>query len=334
MSLLEIKNLKIDFAAGRKWVSAVDGVSLVINPGEALCLIGESGAGKTVTALSIGRLLPEPPECQYEGQILVEGKDVLRMSDLEVRRMRGTVVTYVFQEPRMAFNPVFTVGAQVKDALKLHRPGAANDAEVVRLLTLVGVPDAAGRFRDYPRQFSGGMLQRAALARALACNAKLMIADEPTASLDVTIQAEILGLLRKLRKETGMSLLFITHNLTLVDELVDVDKVAVMYAGQIVESGPAQAVMKKPTHPYTKALLESIPAFSGRERRLKTIAGQAPSIGAMPTGCRFHPRCSMAQADCAQKQPELQAADENRIVRCPYWTIVNQEAPSFAKAIP
>src|ERR1051326_5702023 len=241
MSLLDIKNLKIDFLAETTALRAVDDVSLTLESGKTLCLVGESGCGKSVTALSIARLVPAPPAQYSGGHILLNGKDVLQMSKPELCAIRGSVVSYVFQEPGASLNPVFRVGNQIKEVLKLHRPEKANNTEVIKLLKVVGIPAPESRIKDYPFQMSGGMQQRVMIAMALACEPKLLVADEPTTALDVTIQAQILELLQGLQQRLGMAILLITHNLGIVGEMAD--QVAVMYAGQIVELSPARALL-------------------------------------------------------------------------------------------
>src|SRR5882724_765019 len=236
MALLEIKNLKMDFGKGADALRAVDDVSLTIGAGETLCLVGESGCGKSVTALSIARLVPTPPAHYAGGEILLNGQDVLKMTKADLCSIRGGVVSYVFQEPGASLNPVFRVGNQIKESLKLHRPNKANDQEVIRLLNLVGIPAPESRIKDYPFQMSGGMQQRVMIAMALASEPRLLVADEPTTALDVTIQAQILDLLRELKQRLGMAILLITHNLGIVGDMAD--RVAVMYAGQIVELAP------------------------------------------------------------------------------------------------
>ncbi len=317
MPLLEIKNLQIEFGAGRDAVRAVDGISLAINEGETLCLVGESGCGKSVTALSIARLVPTPPARYVGGEILINGRDVLRMENSQLRDIRGGVVSYIFQEPGASLNPVFRVGNQIKESLQLHRPEVATDEEVIRLLKLVGIPAPESRIRDYPHQMSGGMQQRVMISMALASHPKLLIADEPTTALDVTIQAQILDLLRDLKQRLGMSILLITHNLGIVGEIAD--RVVVMYAGQVVEVAPARALLQRPLHPYTQALMESVPTIGRETDRLRAIPGMVPAPGAFPSGCRFHPRCPKAQAECKTQQPQLIEVEPGRWVRCPLW---------------
>jgi ABC-type dipeptide/oligopeptide/nickel transport system ATPase component len=255
--LLEIRNLQLEFRSDQQAVRAVDGVSFSIGPGETLGLVGESGSGKSVTALSIGRLLRTPPAFYAGGEILLNGRDVLKASNRELRELRGRGVSYIFQEPGVSLNPVFRVGAQIKESLRLHRPQAATEAEVVRLLQGVGIAAPEMRVKSYPHEISGGMQQRVMIAMALAAEPKLLVADEPTTALDVTIQAQILALLKDVQQRLGMSLLLITHNLGIVGQMAD--RVAVMYAGQIVETAPAQELLRRPLHPYTRALMQADP---------------------------------------------------------------------------
>ena len=275
MNLLEIKNLKMDFGKNAEALRAVDGVSLTIGAGETVCLVGESGCGKTVTALSIARLVPTPPANYVGGEILLNGRDVLKMSNGELRGIRGGVVSYVFQEPGASLNPVFRIGNQIRESLKLHKPEKATNEEVVRLLKLVGIPAPESRIKNYPFEMSGGMQQRVMIAMALASEPKLLVADEPTTALDVTIQAQILDLLSELKQRLGMAILLITHNLGIVGDMAD--RVAVMYAGQIVELSPAKELLRRPLHPYTKALMNSVPKLSGNDERLKAIPGSVPT---------------------------------------------------------
>ena len=318
MPLLEIKNLQLEFGSKEKPLRAVDGVSFTIDAGETVCLVGESGCGKSVTALSVARLVPAPPARYVGGEILLNGRDVLRMGKSELRQVRGGVVSYVFQEPSASLNPVFRVGNQIKESIKLHRPGKATDEEVVRLLKLVGIPAPESRMRDYPHQLSGGMQQRVMIAMALASEPKLLVADEPTTALDVTIQAQILELLLDLKKRLGRAMLLITHNLGIVGDIAD--RLAVMYAGQIVELAPANDLLRRPFHPYTRALMNSVPKLRHEQGRLQTIGGTVPNLGAWPKGCRFYPRCPNAprHPECAEKLPELIEIEPRRWVRCLY----------------
>jgi len=314
--LLSVRNLCLDFHKDGHALSAVQNVSFDIAAGETLCLVGESGSGKSVTALSIAQLLPTPPAHYPGGEVLLNGRDVLRMTKAELRQIRGGVVSYVFQEPSASLNPVLPVGRQILESLQLHRPDAAHNDEVIRLLKLVGIPAPDSRLKDYPHQMSGGMQQRVMIAMALASQPKLLIADEPTTALDVTIQAQIIELLHELKRTLGMSILLITHNLGIVGDIAD--RVAVMYAGQMVESGPARELLTHPLHPYTRALMNSVPQLGGTADRLTAIGGNVPQLGAFPGGCRFHPRCPKAQPACARESPELIEAEPGRWVRCPF----------------
>ena len=317
MPLLQIKNLTLDFESPEGKLRVLDDVSLSVETGETVCLVGESGCGKSVAALSIARLLPEPPARYPGGQILLDGRDVLTMPPSELRAIRGGAVSFVFQEPGASLNPVFRIGRQIKEALRLHKPQKATDDEVIRLLALVGINDPRTRLRNYPFELSGGMQQRVMIAIALASEPKLLVADEPTTALDVTIQAQILDLLRDLKHKFGMSVLLITHNLGIVAGMAD--WVAVMYAGQIVELAPAGELLRRPLHPYTQALIASVPTLRSHARRLSAIAGTVPRTGEFPAGCRFAPRCSIAQPSCSNAVPDLLEVETNRWVRCPYW---------------
>jgi peptide/nickel transport system ATP-binding protein len=343
MNLLEIKNLKMDFGKNADALRAIDDVSFSIGAGETVCLVGESGCGKTVTALSIAQLVPKPPAHYVGGEILLNGQNVLKMSARELQKIRGGVVSYVFQDPGASLNPVFRIGNQIKESLKLHRPltrpsdtlspvggegrgegvrelkSAVTDynAEIIRLLKLVGIPAPESRIKNYPFEMSGGMQQRVMIAMALASEPKLLVADEPTTALDVTIQAQILDLLSDLKQRLGMAILLITHNLGIVGDMAD--RVAVMYAGQIVELAPAKELLRKPLHPYTRALMNSVPKLRGDADRLSAIPGNVPRIGNFPPGCRFAPRCPIARPECSEKIPELLEVEPGRFVRCPFW---------------
>src|SRR6202142_1724280 len=317
MNLLEIKDLKMDFGSGTEALRAVDGASLTIGVGETVCLVGESGCGKTVTALSIGKLVSTPPANYVGGEILLDGRDVLKMPPGELQKIRGGVVSYIFQEPGAALNPVFRIGNQIKESLKLHKPEKATNEEVIRLLKLVGIPAPESRIKNYPFEMSGGMQQRVMIAMALASEPEPLVADEPTTALDVTIQAQILELLQELKQRLGMAILLITHNLGIVGDMAD--RVAVMYAGQLVELSPAKELLRRPLHPYTKALMASVPKLHGTADRLSAIPGNVPRIGNFPPGCRFSPRCLIARPECSDKMPELVEVEAGRWVRCPFW---------------
>jgi len=282
--------------------------------------VGESGCGKSVTALSLARLLPAPPARYVGGEVWFEGEDLLRAGERRLRALRGAALAYVFQEPATALNPTLRVGAQIAEAVRLRRPEADARAEALRLAERVGLPDPARRLRAYPHELSGGMKQRALLAIALACRPKLLVADEATTALDVTVQAQILELLLDEQRQFGMALLLITHNLGLVAETAE--ELHVMYAGRIVESGPAEALLRAPAHPYTRGLLDAVPRldsadWDGRRER-RGIPGQVPPLDRLPAGCAFAPRCPLAQAVCRRAEPPLAplAGAPERMARC------------------
>jgi ABC-type dipeptide/oligopeptide/nickel transport system ATPase component len=268
--LLEIKNLAIHFDTEGGKVEAVRGISLTMQKGETLAIVGESGSGKSVTGLALTRLLPEPPAVYRTGEILLRGRDVLKMKPSELRAIRGSEIAYIFQEPSTSLNPVFTIRNQIAEAIRLHRPEVKDlDAEVVKYLDLVGIVDPAKRMHDYPHQLSGGMQQRAMIAMALSCQPQLLVADEPTTALDVTIQAQIIDQLQEIKQRLGMAIILITHNFGIIGEIAD--RVAVMFRGKIVEYGPTKTVLANPQHAYTKALIECIPQLGAHRRRLTTI---------------------------------------------------------------
>ncbi|MCY4615810.1 MAG: ABC transporter ATP-binding protein [Chloroflexi bacterium] len=315
--LLEIKNLRTYFYTEEGVVRAVDGVSWDLEEGETLGLVGESGCGKSVSALSILRLIPRPPGRIVEGEILFEGEDLLEVSDAEMRDIRGNRIAMVFQEPMTSLNPVLTIGNQLTEAITLHlgldRPEAR--ARAVELLELVGTPEAGARLDDYPHQFSGGMRQRVMIAMALSCNPKLLLADEPTTALDVTIQAQILELMAQLSRDLGTAVVIITHNLGVVSRYAD--RVNVMYAGQIVESGSTIDIFKNPRHPYTVGLMASVPRLDATEHiRLDAIEGQPPLLINPIPGCPFEPRCDWAVDQCRTEQPGLDLKEERHWARC------------------
>lgn len=313
--LLEIKNLRTSFLVGDREVAAVDGVNLQINRGQTVGLVGESGSGKSITALSILRLVP-PPGRIAEGEIIFEGVDLLKVSEQQMRHVRGNEISMVFQEPMTSLNPVYTIGDQIIEAVVLHQQKTRKQAvaETISLLRLVGIPSPERRMNNYPHELSGGLQQRAMIAMALACRPKLLIADEPTTALDVTIQAQILELLKRLRDELGMAILLITHAMGVVAEMAE--RVAVMYAGKVVEEAPVSALFHEPLHPYTRGLLESIPRLDATRERLHAIDGVVPSLGNMPAGCRFHPRCPLAQDRCREAEPPLIDMGGGRQVAC------------------
>lgn len=310
-TIIDMRDLTIRFRGGNE---AVSGVDLAIRRGEVVALVGESGSGKTLTALSIGRLLPVSAIEHLRGSILFNGEDLMAASESRLRDVRGSRIAYVFQEPGTALNPVFTAGYQIAEAIRLHRRDATDiTARVQALLADVGMRDPARVAAAYPHQLSGGQQQRVMIAMALACEPDVLIADEPTTALDVTVQAQILDLLKKLQQEHGLSLLLITHNLAVAGRLAD--RIAVMYAGQVVESGPAKDVMSSPRHPYTRALLDAVPRLHGEKRPLSGIPGQIPTGTAWPTGCRFHPRCPVALPACRTAPPPVVESD-GRTNRC------------------
>ena len=304
--LLELRDLVTVFDTADGVARAVDGVSFSIDRGETLGVVGESGCGKSVTALSILRLVPEPPGRIESGSVLFQGVDLLHMSEPELRAIRGNEIAMIFQEPMTSLNPVFTVGFQVAEALRLHRGLGKREAEseAVRMLELVEIPDAESRARDFPHQLSGGMRQRVMIALALSCTPSLLIADEPTTALDVTIQAQILELLGELQQRLGMALLLITHDLGVVAERAD--RVMVMYAGRVVEQGPADSVLASPRHPYTRGLIASQPRLGATGERLQPIAGMVPRLTELPSGCHFRTRCSLATDRCEREEPLLE----------------------------
>ena len=268
--LLQVRDLRIRFQTRHGAEQAVDGVSFEIYPGETLAVVGESGSGKSVTALALTRLLPKPPTCRISGEILYRGRDVLKAGDRELRELRGREIAYIFQEPTASLNPVFTVGDQIAEAIKLHFPEEKDlTGRVIESLRLVGIRDPESRYRDYPHQLSGGMNQRVMIAMALACQPRILIADEPTTALDVTIQAEIMTLLKRLQDELGMAIVLITHNFGIVKGFAR--RVMVMFRGKIVEAGPIEEILDDPRHPYTKALIACIPRLGDKRRRLPTI---------------------------------------------------------------
>jgi oligopeptide/dipeptide ABC transporter ATP-binding protein len=305
--LLRVEDLRTYFHTDDGVVRAVDGVSFSVGARETLCLVGESGCGKSVTALSLLRLVPSPPGRIEGGRVVFQGRDLLALDEREMRAIRGNQISMIFQEPMTSLNPVYTCGDQIMESLVLHqRLGKrAARARAVELLALVGVSAPQQRVDEYPHQLSGGMRQRVMIAMALACHPALLVADEPTTALDVTIQAQILELLARLQRELGMALILITHDLGVVAEVAD--RVAVMYAGQIVEQGSADEVFRGTLHPYTAGLLASRPRLGRKGERLRVIPGGVPDPAAFPPGCRFHPRCPVAVARCRAEAPPLLA---------------------------
>ncbi len=315
--LLEVKNLKTYFHTDYGLVKAVDGISYQLSEGETLGLVGESGCGKSVGALSILSLITQPPGEIAAGEIIFQGQDLLKANPDQLRDIRGNKIAMIFQEPMTSLNPVLTIGFQIGEALELHQQMGKADArrEVMRLLKMVGIPDGERRIDDYPHQFSGGMRQRVMIAMALSCNPKLLIADEPTTAVDVTIQAQLLEVIKELTSRLGTAVIIITHNLGVVARYVN--RMAVMYAGRIVESGTAHDVYSKPSHPYTIGLLASVPRLDKpRTSRLVPVDGQPPNLVNLPPGCSFYPRCSFRIDRCTKERPELRTVADGHLAAC------------------
>lgn len=316
MPLLAIEDLAVAFRADEGWTPAVDGVSLAMAPGATLGIVGESGSGKSVTALSLLRL-HAARTTRLSGRILFEGQDILAMSERALRRLRGSDMAMVFQDPIHSLNPVLTVGEQIAETLRIHQrlDAAAARARSLELMQMVRLPDAARRLDDYPHRLSGGQRQRIMIAMAIACRPKLLIADEPTTALDVTIQAQIIDLLRDLRDEIGMAVILISHDLGLVADFAE--RVVVMYAGQIVEDAPAERLFRAPVHPYTAGLLAAIPDLDRDLDRLHAIEGTVPDPAHRPPGCRYAPRCPFVQETCRHSPPPMLRLDARHEARCP-----------------
>lgn len=328
--VLDIRNMQTVFRIGGRDIAAVTDLTLTVEPGETVALVGESGSGKSVTSLSILGLLPKKVGRLAQGSVAFRGKsgetrDLAKLDAEALRRVRGNDIAMVFQEPMTSLNPVYTVGEQIAEPIRIHLGRSHREAvaDAVRLLADVGIPDPERRARQYPHELSGGMRQRATIAMALACNPSLLIADEPTTALDVTIQAQILDLLARLQRERGMAMLFVTHNLGVVAEIAD--RVAVMYAGRIVETGRVAEVFAHPRHPYTKGLLRSVPrlgeasALKAAGTPLPTIAGAVPSLSNLPAGCSFAPRCPYAIPACNAAVPPLAETGDGQLSRCIRW---------------
>lgn len=315
-NLLEVKNLKTYFYTDDGVVKSVDGVSFAVEKGKTLGIVGESGCGKSITSLSIMQLVETPPGKIVDGEIIYEGEDLLKKNKEEMRKIRGGQIAMIFQEPMTSLNPVFTVGQQIMEALRIHTDMDKHKAKerAIEMLKLVKIPLAEKRFDEYPHQLSGGMRQRVMIAMALSCNPKLLICDEPTTALDVTIQAQILDLINELKEKLGTSIMMITHDLGVIAEVAD--DVMVMYAGRVVEHGSADAIFESPKHPYTAGLMDCIPKLNDADdKRLSIIEGMVPSFDQMPKGCAFCPRCTEAKKICTEKMPELTDVDGQK-VRC------------------
>ncbi len=316
---LLVKNLKVSFAASKKELIAVRGISYQLNQGEILALVGESACGKTVSALSILRLIQEPPGKIVSGEILFAGKDLLKLKKKELQDLRGKDIAMIFQDPMTSLNPVLTIGEQIIETLLRHTSLSRKKAreKSFRLLEQVEIPSPQQKLDQYPHQLSGGMRQRAMIAMALSCSPRILIADEPTTALDVLIQAQILSLLKKIKNDTQMSILLITHDLGVVAEVAE--RVMVMYAGEIVESGSVSDLFRSPLHPYTIGLMESIPTLESTQQKLsklKEISGTVPSLSQVPSGCPFHPRCSAAETRCKTDKPKLKKISQTHSVSC------------------
>jgi oligopeptide/dipeptide ABC transporter ATP-binding protein len=321
--LLDLRELKTYFFTRRGVIKAADGVSFEIHRGETLGVVGESGCGKSISALSIMRLIPSPPGRIVGGEILFEGKDLLQVSLDKIRHMRGCEISMIFQEPMTSLNPVFTVGEQIAEVIRIHQGLGRREAreQAIEMLYRVGIPSPEQRVQDYPYQMSGGMRQRIMIAIALSCRPKLLIADEPTTALDVTIQSQILDLMTQLKEELGISVLFITHNLGVVAEIAQ--RVVVMYAGKVMEKSTVRDLFHQPLHPYTQGLLKSIPAWhqskkQQERKRLQEIPGMIPDPFHLPKGCLFSPRCPKRGDLCEEQDPPLEMKGENHFVRCWY----------------
>jgi oligopeptide transport system ATP-binding protein len=326
-SLLQIKELRTHFFTDEGVVRAVDGISYDVQEGETMGLVGESGCGKSVSALSILRLIPSPPGKIVGGEVWFDGEDLLKVDEEEIRHVRGNRIAMIFQEPMTSLNPVLTIGRQITEALELHlkMDRHAADRRAAELLEMVGIPEAHTRLGDYPHQFSGGMRQRVMIAMALSCNPKLLLADEPTTALDVTIQAQILEIMARLSREFGTAVIIITHNLGVVARYAN--RVNVMYAGKIVEASSARELYAKPRHPYTLGLLRSVPRLDeARRDKLVPIEGLPPDLANIPQGCSFYPRCSYRIERCRQEEPPLMLVDEKHYAAC--WVDVRQGRPN------
>ena len=325
--ILQVKNLKTYFYSEGREIKAVDGVDFTLNKGETLGIVGESGSGKSITSLSLMRLIPTPPGKIVDGEIIFKGQNLLKKSEEAMREIRGNEISMIFQEPMTSLNPVFPIGEQIAEAIRIHQGLPRREAwdKAVDMLRLVGIPSPEKRAKQEPHELSGGMRQRVMIAMALSCNPELLIADEPTTALDVTIQAQILDLLKKLQNELGTAIIMITHDLGVVAETCD--KVAVMYSGKVVEYTDADTLFENPGHPYTEALMNSIPRADSDEE-LAAIRGTVPSPHELPVGCSFAPRCDYATDLCFEKEPELEAVGSESKIRCWQYTEQWQEKSS------
>jgi oligopeptide transport system ATP-binding protein len=314
--ILEVRDLAVSFYGKQGTVPAVDGVSFQIHPSETVCIVGESGSGKSVTSLAIMGLLSQPTGRVDRGEIYLNDENLLSKSSKEMRKVRGNQIAMIFQEPMTSLNPVFTIGDQIAESLRFHKGMKKKEAieKSVEFLKMVGIPSPEQRIHEYPHQLSGGMRQRVMIAMALTCDPKLLIADEPTTALDVTIQAQVLELMKGLKENLGMSILLITHDLGVVAEMAD--RVVVMYAGRVVEEASVWDIFERPYHPYTLGLLEAMPSLEGQTGRLQTIKGVIPNLLNKPEGCLFHPRCPFATEQCYKNEPNVEVVDNGRRVAC------------------
>jgi len=314
MKLLDVKDLTVEYVTDKETVYAVNGISFEMEEGETIGLVGETGAGKTTTAYSIMQILPVPPARIVKGEILYKGQDLVELNDKEMQKIRGSEISIIFQDPMTALNPILPVGEQIEEVLMVHRDLTRAEAavEAVKMLEKVGIPPE--RASEYPHQFSGGMKQRVVIAIALACDPSLLIADEPTTALDVTIQAQVIDMMNELKKELHTSIILITHDLGIVAEMCD--KVGIVYAGEFVEFGAIEKIFDETAHPYTQGLFDSIPHIEFKEKRLKAIKGLLPDPANLPEGCKFHERCRYCQEICKTQAPEYRDLGEGHLVRC------------------
>jgi peptide/nickel transport system ATP-binding protein len=322
--LLKVENLQVDFKVDEGTITVVNGVNLTIDEGEVVALVGESGSGKSMTCLSLLRLVSGPSGRISRGRILLRGEDLLLKSEREMQRIRGNDIAMIFQEPMTSLNPVFTVGDQLCESIILHQKVGKKEAwtRAIEMLRLVQIPLAEKRMYEYPHQLSGGMRQRVMIAMALSCNPKILIADEPTTALDVTIQAQIMELMKELNRRLGTAIILVSHDLGIVAEIAD--RVAVMYAGQVVEEADVEDLFDSPAHPYTRGLLECRPSLNKELERLYAIRGVVPDPSQFPSGCRFHPRCQEARTACQEQLPQLKEIEKGHKVRC--WLATEQAA--------
>src|SRR4030043_515096 len=329
--ILKIENLKTYFDTWAGIVKAVDGVSLEVREGETLGLVGESGSGKSVTALSILRIVPRPGKI-LDGRIMYRGENLLEKTENDLQKIRGKEIGYIFQDPATSLNPVFSIADQLTEVIRRHQKVTKKEAleKAIELLRLVEIPDPEIKIWNFPHQLSGGMKQRIAVARALACQPSLLLADEPTTNLDVTIQAQILQLMKSLKEKLGMSMILITHDMGVVAG--GAGRITVLYAGRVCGTADTRTIFYKPRHPYTIALLTAVPSLALRREKLTVIPGSIPNLIEPPTGCSFHPRCEYAEAICAKEMPPLEEIEPGHYVACIRWSEINTESPLGAKA--